>query len=83
VLTVPLLESCMRYGPVAVFGRYNQEGNQLNHAMVISGLRGDESHPDSVELEVNDPWARGTSWTGPFATFNRSSLVHPDYIVGR
>ena len=82
-VTPAMLASSMRHSAVAVFGFYREGGEKINHAMVISMLRGDDRNPASVQLGVDDPWAAGTRWTGPFTAFYGPTLVRADYLVGR
>jgi hypothetical protein len=52
----------MRRSAVAVFGDYDSGG----HVMVASYLRGELENPESLAVGVDDPWANGSRWTGPW-----------------
>jgi hypothetical protein len=71
------------HGAVAIFGRYNTAGRPLNHVMVVSMMRGDDSTPGSLQIGVDDPWAAGNRWTGTFAAFAGPVLQRADLMVSR
>lgn len=58
------IATALRRGPVAVFGCYNTGRGNFDHVMVLSGLNGDTENPASLTVAVDDPLARGMTWTG-------------------
>jgi hypothetical protein len=81
--TPAILAGRMQRSAAAVFGSYRQGGRTLNHAMVVSMLRGDDANATSVQVGVDDPWANGSRWVGGFLAFSGPTLVRADYIVSR
>jgi hypothetical protein len=75
----------MQHSAVAVFGQYDTGRGKHDHVMVVTLLRGDLDHPESVTIGVHDPWASGTRWTGPWNEWfgPRRVLLRADWMVSR
>lgn len=78
-----LISDLMR-GPVALFGIYRLE-RVFAHVMVLSLMIGDTAVPNSVRVGIDDPWANGTRWIGPWSDFCGAgrTLISPTWVVSR
>ena len=83
-LTPGDLVSDLRRGPVAIFGVYRL-GRVFRHVMVLSLMIGDTAVPNAVRVGVDDPWASGNRWIGPWSDFCGAgrTLISPEYVVSR
>ncbi|MBH9578514.1 papain-like cysteine protease family protein [Inhella proteolytica] len=74
----------LRRGPIALFGWY-QLTRRFKHVMVISLMQGDPAVPAQLQVGVDDPWANGSRWIGPWPAFYGSgrNLVDPHWLVSR
>jgi hypothetical protein len=83
-LTPVDLVSDLRRGPVAIFGVYRLE-RVFRHVMVLSLMIGDTALPHAVRVGIDDPWASGNRWIGPWSAFCGAgrTLIGPEYVVSR
>ena len=74
----------LSWGPVALFGVY-RTARVFQHVMVLSLMIGDTAVPHAVRVGINDPWASGSRWIGPWSRFCGAgrTLISPEYVVSR
>lgn len=75
----------LQRGPVSIFGNYRLAGRTFDHVMVLSLMEGDTDSPATVRVGVDDPWANGSRWIGPWTDFYGpgKTLLRPDWVVSR